>query len=260
MQVKTGRAALFGIPRNMVGVPLPPESAGAVPGGHFPGLLNALYVYAMGHPTKFPGGDARGMRAVSGAVQELLGVRLDGMVVVNLGGFVTLVDELGGLWIDVPERLVDKKYPLEDGCGLHRARRSRPAASTSTGGWPSRTRGPATRTPTTGECVASSSCSSPCAASSIPVTARAEGAGAPPVARDNLWTTIRRQDLRGLAQLAGRVDVRRVARVLFAPSRYPAHLDTAEIGQIRRVARTIFDGRRHLPAPTARPSPPGTVR
>ena len=86
--------------------------------GHFPGLLNALYVYAMGHPDAFPGGDARGMRAVSGAVQQLLGVRLDGMVVINLAGFVSLVDELGGLWIDIPARLVDDKYPLEDGSKL----------------------------------------------------------------------------------------------------------------------------------------------
>ena len=61
------------------------------------------------------------------------------------------------------------------------------------------------------------------------------------VARDNLWTTLRRQDLRGLAQLAGRVDVRRVARVLFVPSRYPAHLDEAEIARIQKVTRTIFD-------------------
>ena len=36
---------------------------------------------------------------VGGAVQELLGVRIDGMVVVNLAGFVGLVDQIGGLCI-----------------------------------------------------------------------------------------------------------------------------------------------------------------
>jgi anionic cell wall polymer biosynthesis LytR-Cps2A-Psr (LCP) family protein len=86
----------------MTGVPLAPESAGAFRNGRFPGLLNALYVYAMGHPKAFPGGASRGFRAVTGAVQELVGVRLDGAVVVNLAGFVRLVDALGGLWIDVP--------------------------------------------------------------------------------------------------------------------------------------------------------------
>ena len=58
--------------------PSPPRAREPCPGGRFPGLLNALYVYAMGHPKSFPGGDARGMRAVAGAVQELAGVRLDG--------------------------------------------------------------------------------------------------------------------------------------------------------------------------------------
>ena len=65
------------------------------------------------------------------------------------------------------------------------------------------------------------------------------------IARDNLWTTLKRQDLRDLAKLAVRVDVRRVDRVLFTPPRYPAHLTDAEIAQIRHVTRTIFDG----PAP-----------
>lgn len=62
------------------------------------------------------------------------------------------------------------------------------------------------------------------------------------IAGDSLWTTIKRTDMRGLAKLAGRVDVRRVARVLFVPTRYPAHLDTAEIEAIQSCVRTIFDG------------------
>ena len=69
------------------------------------------------------------------------------------------------------------------------------------------------------------------------------------VARDTLWTTIRRSDVRGLAALAARVDPRRVARVLFVPSRYPEHLDSAEIGQIQRKVRTIFDGPPPAPDP-----------
>lgn len=69
------------------------------------------------------------------------------------------------------------------------------------------------------------------------------------VAKDTLWTTIRRSDIRGLAQLAARVDPRRVARVLFAPSAYPEHLDTAAIRKIQARVRTIFDG----PRPAADP-------
>jgi len=61
------------------------------------------------------------------------------------------------------------------------------------------------------------------------------------IARDNLWTTLRRQDLRDLARLAARVDVRRVARVLFVPPKYRAHLTDAEIARIQHVVRSIFD-------------------
>jgi LCP family protein required for cell wall assembly len=245
VQAKTGRAALFGIPRNMVGVPLPPESAAAVPGGRFPGLLNALYVYAMGHPDAFPGGDARGMRAVSGAVQELLGVRLDGMLVVNLGGFVSLVDELGGLWVDVPERLVDEKYPLEDGSKLIRVAfeagcqhlEGRMALAYARSRHQDSDYGRMVRQQTVLLALRRQL---------DPVALVAKVPALLGIARDNLWTTVRREDLRGLAKLASRVDVRRVARVLFAPSRYPSHLDTAEIERIRAFARGIFE----------RPAPP----
>ncbi len=248
VDVKTGRAALFGIPRNMVGVPLPPESAAAVPGGRFPGLLNALYVYAMGHPNAFPGGEARGMRAVSGAIQELLGVRLDGMVVVNLGGFVTLVDELGGLWIDIPERLVDERYPLEDGSKLIRIELAagcqhlagRMALAYARSRHQDSDYGRMARQQTV--LLALRRQLDPVAL--VPKVPALLG-----IARDNLWTTIRRDDLRGLARLASRVDVRRVARILFVPSRYPAHLDAAEIERIRSATRSVFD--RPPPAPDA---------
>src|SRR5206468_3305468 len=105
------RAVLFGIPRNIVNVPLPPESAGAFPDGRYPEFLNSLYVYALGHPKLFPGGQAGGFRALTGAIQELVGVPLDGVLVVNLTGFVDLIDAVGGLWIDVPNALYDDAYP-----------------------------------------------------------------------------------------------------------------------------------------------------
>jgi LCP family protein required for cell wall assembly len=241
VEVKTGRAALFGVPRNLVGVPLPPESAAAVPDGRFPRLLNALYVYAMNHPDDFPGGDARGMRAVSGAVQELLGVRLDGMVLVNLAGFVSLVDELGGLWIDIPEPLVDNQYPLEDGSRLIKVAfdagcqrlDGRMALAYARSRHRSSDYGRMRRQQTV--LLALRSGVDPVAlVPKVPALLR--------IARDNLWTTLRRKDLRELARLADKVDVRRVDRVLFVPPRYPAHLTDAEIARIQRVTRNIFDG------------------
>ena len=50
----SGRAAMFGVPRNMLNVPLPPESAGAFVNGRYPSLLNSLFVYAGRTPDPVP--------------------------------------------------------------------------------------------------------------------------------------------------------------------------------------------------------------
>ncbi|MDP9482300.1 MAG: LCP family protein, partial [Chloroflexota bacterium] len=118
VDVRSGRAALFGFPRNLRNVPLPRETAGAFACRCWPGLLNALWVYADSHPTGFPGGDRRGFRAVAGAVHQLSGARIDGLAVVNMDGFVDLIDLLGGLRIRVPEAVHDRMYPKPDGSGL----------------------------------------------------------------------------------------------------------------------------------------------
>ncbi|HSL34833.1 MAG TPA: LCP family protein [Candidatus Limnocylindrales bacterium] len=241
VQVGTGRAALFGIPRNMVGVPLPPESAGAFPNGRFPGMLNALYVYAMGHGSRFPGGDARGFRAVTGAVQELVGVPLDGAIVVNLAGFVQLVDALGGLWIDVPERLVDRNYPLEDGSGLIRLDippgcrhlDGRMALAYARSRHQDSDYGRMHRQQLVLRALATQV---------DPIALLPKVPDLLGVARRNLWTTIAREDVAGLADLAATVDTARIKGVTFVPPSYPSHLTTAEIGKIGRVVRHVFDG------------------
>ncbi len=118
VDIATGRAKLFGIPRNLTNVPLPASAAGAFRCKCFPDLLNALYVYASTHPQFFPGDDAvRGYHAVETTISELTGVHVDGMVVVKLNGFVKLVDALGGLDITIPAPLYDSHYPLENGQG-----------------------------------------------------------------------------------------------------------------------------------------------
>lgn len=255
IQVATGRTSLFGIPRNLVNVPLPPESAKAFRSGRFPGLLNALYVYAMGHPNSFPGGEARGFRAVTGAVQELVGVRLDSVVVVNLRGFVQLVDALGGLWIDVREPVVDRNYPLEDGSGhirldiqkgcqlldgRHALAYARSRHQDSDYGRMDRQQA---------VLVALAKQVDPLAlVPKVPDLLR--------IVKGNLWTTIKRSDVGALADLAARVDPGRVKRVLFVPPRYPSHLDSAAIRRIRSVVRSAFDGADAAPTPRPTVPPP----
>jgi LCP family protein required for cell wall assembly len=116
IDVRTAKAAMFGIPRNLRNVPLPEGPAAAFPScACFPEILNGLYVYAGAHPEWFPGGDSRGYQALQDAVAEMTGLQLDGTLVVTLNGFVRLVDALGGLDIYTPYNLYDASYPDEDG-------------------------------------------------------------------------------------------------------------------------------------------------
>jgi LCP family protein required for cell wall assembly len=232
----------------MTGVPVAPEDAAAVPNGRFPGLLNALYVYAMGHPSQFPGGDSRGFRAVGGAVQELLGVRIDGMVVVNLAGFVGLVDQIGGLWVDVPERLVDTHYPLEDGSGLITID-IKPGCQEFDGRMALAYARSRHQDSDYGRMERQQRVLVALRRQFDPLALLPKFPKLLSILHDDVWTTIARSDVAGLAQLAARVDPDRVRTTLFAPSRYSSHVDDAEIATIRSVVRTVFQ----------RPPPPASA-
>jgi LCP family protein required for cell wall assembly len=106
---------MYGIPRNLENVPLPPESANAFPCHCFPypNLLNALWRDAVNRPAAYPyaGSDfSRGFSALEGAIGQYLGLHVDGAVVVNLMGFVNLINALGGLDIYVPAEIKDTQY------------------------------------------------------------------------------------------------------------------------------------------------------
>jgi LCP family protein required for cell wall assembly len=131
VKIATGQAAMYGIPRNLFNVPLPPASAGSYACRCFDGfygdpalggndMLNALWRAAVMNPKQFPypGTDfQRGTYALEGAIGALTGVHVDGTVLINLMGFVNLVDALGGLSIDVPYAIYDPNYPKADGSG-----------------------------------------------------------------------------------------------------------------------------------------------
>jgi LCP family protein required for cell wall assembly len=106
LQRATGRAVAFGIPRNLVEVPLWGVAAEELP--RFPDPINGLYAFAREHPELFPGGDDPGATALKQTLSELLGLRLDYYALVDLAGFADLVDALGGVEIHVKERLVDE--------------------------------------------------------------------------------------------------------------------------------------------------------
>jgi LCP family protein required for cell wall assembly len=106
LQHGTGRAAAFGIPRNLTLVPLGGAAARAT--RRFPQSLNALFGFARTRPDLFPGARDPGATALKQTVSRLLGIRVDYHALVNLSGFADLVDALGGVRIHVKERLVDE--------------------------------------------------------------------------------------------------------------------------------------------------------
>jgi LCP family protein required for cell wall assembly len=106
----TGRTVLFGLPRNMERVPFPDGSVMArrFPNGfHWePDYLNAINTWAGDHPGIFPEGvQDPGIEATKEAVQGITGLPVNYYAMVNLYGFRSLVDAVGGITLKVGERV-----------------------------------------------------------------------------------------------------------------------------------------------------------
>lgn len=110
----SGDTAMVSLPRNFSGIDLPP-GFGNWDCQCFPQLLNDLYYYAEENPEAFPGPGEPGPRAIKATIGHLLDLEIHYYAMVGLEGFVGIVDALGGVEIDVPNRIVDETYPHEDG-------------------------------------------------------------------------------------------------------------------------------------------------
>jgi LCP family protein required for cell wall assembly len=115
----TGSTVIFGVPRNMQHVPFAAGSPlwGPFPNGYDCGLeclISYLYTYGEEHPDLYPDavaqGSSPGIEATRDAVSGVLGLELQYFVLIDMQGFVALVDALGGIDLTVTERL-----PIEGG-------------------------------------------------------------------------------------------------------------------------------------------------
>ncbi len=94
-----GRVSMLSIPRDLwVDYPI---------GGE--GRINAAFT--VGEKRFGPGG---GAALTMSTVGRLLGIEVDNYVLINFEGFRTLIDELGGITVDVPEAIYDPAYPTDD--------------------------------------------------------------------------------------------------------------------------------------------------
>ena len=113
VDTRTGRTILFGLPRNIQRAPFPNGSpmARKFPNGFHDStdplsgdyLLNAVYAYAHNFPEVAPAGPTAdpGLNLLHSSVETMLGIKLDYYVEVNMAGFASIIDALGGLTVDV---------------------------------------------------------------------------------------------------------------------------------------------------------------
>lgn len=258
IEISTGRAALFGVPRNLVNVPLPDGPARAFECGCYPDLLNSLYTYATDHPEIFPGpGDERGYRAVQEAVAELTSLQIDGQVVVTLGGFVRLVDALGGLEMTTRDSIYDARYP--DPLSTRNVTLYIPRGFHHFDGWHAlayaRSRhqdNDYNRMNRQQEVLrALRQQLDPCTI--IPRIPELLD-----IARDSLWTNIPIERLPDLFEIGSRVPPGAIVTYQFWPPDIHENLDFASISRVRLIARTALSFA-PVPTPSTSSAPPPTA-
>jgi LCP family protein required for cell wall assembly len=114
IEAATGAAVIFGIPRNMQNVPFADGSPlwGPFPNGYDCGeecLVSYLYTYGVEHPELYPdavdNGSDPGIEAMRDAVEGITGLQIPNYVLIDMQGFAQLIDALGGVEIDVAERV-----------------------------------------------------------------------------------------------------------------------------------------------------------
>jgi LCP family protein required for cell wall assembly len=257
IDVKTGKTAMIGLPRNLTNAPFPPGSArDAVACGCLRGLLNEAYVEAtIRHPDRWPGtGAAEGIGAVRAMVSELTGRPVDAVLVADLWGVIKVVDAMGGIDINVPTRLYDPAYPDPI---LHRMVLDIPAGKQHFDG---RTALAYARS------RHSTSDYSRMARQQTLLLAIREDIGpktilrAPDLfnaAKGFVWTDLPRSSLPNLVSLFGKASDATVKHLRIVPPTYPSWLTPMGIHKIQ-VAIAKLLGTPIPPAPTTPPSPSAT--
>jgi LCP family protein required for cell wall assembly len=148
MNVETGKAAVFGIPRNMTHVALPDEWSTAFvdlekqltpwdekrkwtdadgdgepdqfePCHCFPDQINAVYPFTRGWTDTYPNERDPGLAALRDVLEIMLDLEIDYYAFVNMGGFVDVVDALGGVNVYATRPVTIEMSPAKEGDEWH---------------------------------------------------------------------------------------------------------------------------------------------
>jgi|GEM_PF-860914 len=119
IDVATGDAAAFNVPRNWTHVTFPEGTPAADrwPDG-YPGIANEIYGLGLRHPDAFPGVEDKAGHAVKLALAQLTGLDIQYYVMVDFVGFVKAIDLFGGIEVQVRESVKDRIAPIVAG-GRH---------------------------------------------------------------------------------------------------------------------------------------------
>ena len=144
LDTTTGKAAIFGIPRNMTHVPLPAEWSNAFvdlekrlisyserkqwtdedgdgepdqfePCNCFPDQINAIYPFTRKWVDTYPDEVDPGLAALRDTLELLLDIEIDYYAMVNMSGFVRVVDALGGIRVYVTGHVQTEVSPARAG-------------------------------------------------------------------------------------------------------------------------------------------------
>lgn len=116
IDANTGRTVLFGLPRNLESVPFPTSSPlhKLYPNGFYcpthECMLNAVYTLGVEHKDLYPGVKYPGVQATTEAVEATLGLKINYFGMMDMEGFVQLIDAVGGITIST-----DLKVPIGGG-------------------------------------------------------------------------------------------------------------------------------------------------
>ena len=110
IDAETGETVIFGLPRNLLNFPF---AEGSVMAEHFPDgydcgsqcELNSLTTWAEDHKSLFEGVAHPGIEATTSAVEGITGLKMNYYAMINMQGFRRLVSAVGGVTLNVRERI-----------------------------------------------------------------------------------------------------------------------------------------------------------
>ncbi|GLY19166.1 hypothetical protein Kisp01_61800 [Kineosporia sp. NBRC 101677] len=111
IDTRSGNTVLFSLPRNLKNAPFPFGTPGnsAWPDGFNcygdPCMLNAVWTWAEGAGSGYDRFRNPGLAATQDAIEGVTGLKIDTYAMLNLKGFAEFVNAIGGLEVNVRERL-----------------------------------------------------------------------------------------------------------------------------------------------------------